>query len=117
VPTQDTRMVVLPAFTVLTGTSMKVPPAGIVAVEGTVTTVVSKLCNCTAWPVGPAAKGAVTRTVPLTAVFKFKGLGVRLKRKVLTAVMVTVTGWLFTNPSFTINCTIYVPAKSGTNVG
>ena len=110
-------MVVLPTFTVLMGTSMKVPPAGIVAVEGTVTTVVSKLCNCTTWPVGPAAKGAVTRMVPSTAVFKFKGLGVRLKRRELTAVMVTVAGTLFATPSFTINCMIYVPAKSGMNVG
>src|ERR1035441_6935292 len=87
-------MVVPPALTGVTATSTNVPPAGIAAVAGTVTTLGSKLCNCTSWPLGPMANGAVIRTMPLDAVVKFKGLGVRLKRKELTAVMVTVTGWL-----------------------
>src|SRR5260370_708956 len=113
---QDATMDVLPALRVPTGTSTKVPPAGMVTVPGTFTTVGSKPVNCTSW-LPTVAKGAVTRTVPSAAVVRFSGLGVRLKRKELTAVMVTVTGELFAKPSFTINCAIYVPGISGTKVG
>ena len=55
---------------------------------------------------GTGSEGQVIRTEPLAAVFRFKGLGVKLKRKESTAVMVTFAGWLLVKPSFTINCTI-----------
>src|SRR5260370_32475524 len=109
-------MDVLRALRVPTATSTKVPPAGMVTVPGTVKMVGSNPVNCTSW-LATVAKGAVTRTVPVAAVVMFSGLGVKLKRKELTAVIVTVTGELFAKPSFTINCATYVPGISGTKVG
>ena len=55
-------------------------------------------------------------SVPGVFVLRFNGFGESVIA-LTPAVMVTVTGLLSANPSFTINCTTYVPATSAKNVG
>ena len=74
------------------------------------------LSRKTIWPPGPAKLPRDTVRNPGVLVLKLKGFGERVI-VLPPAVIVTVAGVLYANPSNTINCTTYVPATSAKNVG
>lgn len=95
------RMFVLPLDSGVTITVATVPFCGTVTVAGTEMTLGSKPLRVTTTPPVPAAVLSVTASV-LAELCKFKGFGVSVTFCVL-AVIVTVEGLLFVNPSLTIS--------------
>jgi len=96
-------IVLLPAVPGVTVTLAPVAPAAMVTLFCTVATPVLLLFRFTTWPPAPAGIDRVTVRVP-GAVVRFSGFGVRAM-VFAPAVIVTVTGGLLVNPSFTISCT------------
>jgi hypothetical protein len=116
-PVADASTEVLPVAPVgVTVTVADVFPGAISTVGGTVAMLVSVLARLTTWPRGPAGDPMATVKVPAPTVLRLRGLGVSVMM-VDPAVMVAVAGVLLANPSFTINCTTYVPGKSTTKDG
>jgi hypothetical protein len=95
-------MFVLPSDTGVTVTFVPVEFSGTNAVGGSEMTLGSKPLKLTRTPPGPAgAPSAIVRVCG--ALVKFKGFGLSVIFVPL-AVIVTVEGALFVNPSLTINC-------------
>jgi len=91
-------------------------PSGTVAFAGTEAIVPLLLSRKTIWPPGPATLPSDKVSVPGVFVLRLSGFGESVIA-LTPAVMVTVTGLLSANPSFTINCTTYVPVTSAKKVG
>ena len=68
------------------------------------------------WPPGPATLPNDNVSVPGVFVLRLSGFGESVIA-LIPAVTVTVTGMLSAKPSFTINCTTYVPVTSAKKVG
>jgi hypothetical protein len=93
--------VVLPPVTVTSAVDLL---ARTVTVEGTEAMLGSKLAMFTTWPLGPAGFGSVRVSVPVELRPMLNGLGVSVIAVLVAAVIITVTGGLFVNPSLTISC-------------
>ena len=103
---------VVPGATGVTDTVATDKPAATL-IPGGIETTAGFAVKDTASPLAPAGKGNVIVNVPGAAVVRLKGFGVS---EIAPAVTVTVEK-LSVNPSFTFNCTTYVPAKSAWNIG
>ena len=91
-------------------------PSGTVAFAGTEAIVPLLLSRNTIWPPGPATLPRDNVSVPGVFVLRLSGFGESVIA-LTPAVTVTLTGVLSANPSFTINCTTYVPVTSAKKVG
>ena len=100
-PGTEALIVVLPMACGVTVTFTPVAFSGTVALSGTLATPGSRLARLTGWPPAPAGPVSVTVSVPGSR-YRFNGLGVSVTA-MASPVIVTVTGELFVNPSFTMS--------------